>query len=72
MLKQNSHSHIVTAHLVRVVLQSERNVPQWLLTILCSQIVHVLLNSLTTLLTSCSQIIPLQEMTVSDSFPQAA
>lgn len=52
MLKQNSHSHVVTAHLVRVAPQSERNVPQWLLTILCSQIVRVLLNSLTTLLTS--------------------
>lgn len=52
MLKQNSHSHVVTAHLVRVALQSEKNIPQWLLTILCSQIVHVLLNSLTALLTS--------------------
>lgn len=52
MLKQNSHSHVVTAHLMRVVLQSERNFPQWLLTILWSQIIHVLLNSLTTLLTS--------------------
>lgn len=51
----------------------KKNVPQWLLTILCSQIVHILLNSLTALLTSWSQIIPLQEMTVfSDSFSQAA
>lgn len=52
MLKQNSHSHVVTAHLVRVALQSEKNVPRWLLTILCSQIVHVLPNRLNALLTS--------------------
>lgn len=64
MLKQNSHSHVVTAHLVKVALQSERNVPQWLLTIFCSQIVHVLLTSLTAPLTSWSQTIPLQEMTL--------
>lgn len=49
-----------------------KNVPQQLLPILCSQIVHILLNSPTAPLTSWSQIIPLKEITVSDSFPQAA